>query len=190
MHSDNEYLMLREEIMYNLNAQQKCSTFAITATITIIGFALQSEKTAIPEIFLVPFIVLILSAVKVSNYKTGIEKIVSYLEVKHERNSEFSWETSLGELRRFEAIHENKYKRLARELMETQEFSLMGIVCLVLYIAMFIKSGYADSIARVAGFSILSVLLIIFMVVTSMNYWNLTYKEIKDYIDIWNEILN
>lgn len=63
-----EYLMLREEVQTCLKEQRKLSTFSITAVITIIGFTIQMDDT-IPGLFLLPYIVLLIAAIKECNYR-------------------------------------------------------------------------------------------------------------------------
>ncbi len=60
-----EYLMLREEVQTNLKLQQTWSTLSITSVLTFIGVAYQTKT---PIFYLIPIIVLLLSAVKVRNY--------------------------------------------------------------------------------------------------------------------------
>ena len=63
-----EYLTLRDEVVDSLKVQNNWSTFTISAVITILGIAISLENTVL-ELFLLPFVVLLLASLKVNNYK-------------------------------------------------------------------------------------------------------------------------
>lgn len=186
-HKTNEYLMLREEIMYDLKAQQKCSTFAITATITIIGLALQTTNS-VCEMYLLPYIVLLLSAVKVNNYKTGMQKIVGYMLANLESPDGFYWENSLYILRKNDENNTNTIFKNVRSFLETQEFTFMAVICLILYIIMLIRAKPHFIVLRAIICVAPAVFSIVIIFRVSMNYWNLNVKDVEYFKNTWNQI--
>ncbi len=179
-----EYLMLRDEIVDHLKAQQNWSRFAITATITIIGFASQLPNF-VAEMYLLPLVVLLLSSAKVSNYRSGIQRAVSYMIVKHENPDGFYWETSLNLFRDCSEKHENKVIRKIREIVETQEFSMMALLCLILYIVTLFKATPEHYILRAVLFIIISAITILIICIFSKDYWSFNGKMSEKYEGIW-----
>ncbi len=179
--------MLREEIMYDLKAQQKCSTFAITATITIIGLALQTTNS-VCEMYLLPYIVLLLSAVKVNNYKTGMQKIVGYMLANLESPDGFYWENSLYIFRKNDENNTNTIFKNVRSFLETQEFTFMAVICLILYIIMLIRAKPHFIVLRAIICVTLAVFSIVIIFRVSMNYWNLNAKDVEYFKNTWKQI--
>lgn len=179
-----EYLMLRDEIVDNLKMQQNWSRFAITATITIIGFASQLPNF-VAEMYLLPLIVLLLSSAKVSNYRSGIQRTVSYMIVKHENPDGFYWETSLNLFRACSEKHENKVIRKIREIVETQEFSMMALLCMILYNVTLFMTRPDHLILRAVLFNIISALTILIIYIFSMDYWSFNGKMSQKFESIW-----
>lgn len=95
---EKEYLMLREEVQNCLKEQRNLSTFSITAVITIIGFTIQMDEP-IPDLFLLPYIVLLIAAIKVGNYRQSMVRIVAYMIERHETSDGFQWESCLNSYR-------------------------------------------------------------------------------------------
>ncbi len=184
-----EYLMLRDEIVDNLKMQQNWSRFAITATITIIGFASQLPNF-VTEMYLLPLVVLLLSSAKVSNYRSGIQRAVSYMIVKHENPDEFYWETSLNLFRDCSEKHENKVIRKIREIVETQEFSMMALLCLILYIVTLFKTTPEHYILRAVLFIVISAITILIIYIFSKDYWSFNGKMSEKFEGIWKSVLD
>lgn len=103
-----EYLNLREEIQINLGAQRNFSTFSITTVITIIGIAVTMESPP-PEFYLIPYILLLLSAAKVRNLRNNITLIVGYMIVRIEKPDSFFWENCLYEMQKRKIIQFKQY---------------------------------------------------------------------------------
>ncbi len=220
----NEYLSLREEIQSNLSAQRTLSSFSITFVITVIGLVSQTNKK-IPELYLLPIIVCLLSSVKAHNYKQSISRIAGYMIVRHENISEFYWETCLNKYRK-EYQDKNKFVefnncksnnssfnksknhslvyscfkdfliRLLKAL-ETQEYTLMEIICFILYILakfkIIITAGFSCTIYGlkfpIIPCILLSLLSIILTIFSSHDYWNMNSHQINEYKDIWKKII-
>lgn len=181
-----EYVMLREAIVRQMQEQQKNSTFAITATITLIGFGLQMDSS-IPEFFLLPYIILLLFSLKIHNYKSEIQRTVGYIMCVHEKRDGFYWETALNQYREHGKYnHKNKLIRW----LETQELTLMGIICLVLYVVMFLQSEYHEDLIRMFIFILIASMVLIILAIISVDYWNFKPLNIKDYADDWKRVLN
>ncbi len=184
-----EYLMLREEILHDLSTQQSWSRFAITATITIISFASQLPNF-VPEMYLLPLAVLLIASAKVYNFKGGIQRIVSYMIVNLECRDGFYWETSLNSFRKVSEVDEHKIVKRIQNAIETQEFSIMALLCLILYnITMFMKfPNYF--IYRIVLLNIISIIIILIIFMLSMNYWGFSSGMLKNYEEIWKSASN
>lgn len=155
--------MLREEVQTCLKEQRSLSAFSITAVITIIGFTVQMDNT-IPGLFLLPYIVLLIAAIKECNYRRSMVTIVAYMINQLETADGFQWESSMNKYR----INAGFYKRPKRtsaqvtegitgtkkiieqqeagkrdnprlgdrlsRFLETQEYALMAVICLALFV--------------------------------------------------------
>lgn len=135
--------------------------------------------------YLLPLVVLLLSSAKVSNYRSGIQRTVSYMIVKHENPDGFYWETSLNLFRDCSEKQENKVIRKIREIVETQEFSMMAVLCLILYIVTLFKTTPEHYILRAVLFIIISAITILIICIFSKDYWSFNGKMSEKYEDIW-----
>ncbi len=184
-----EYLMLREEILYDLSAQQSWSKFAITATITIIGFASQLPNF-VPEMYLLPLAVLLIASTKVYNFKGGMQRIVSYMITELECKNEFYWETSLNSYRKVSEGEKEKIVKKIQNVIETQEFSIMALLCLILYNITLSLKFPNYFIYRIVFLNIISIIIILIIFMLSMNYWGFSSVMLKKYKDIWGLVSN
>lgn len=189
----NEYLMLREEVQSNLKMQQTWSTLSITSVLTFIGVAVRTE---IYYFYLIPIIVLLLASVKVKNYKFGITRIVEYMIVRCESPEGFFWETCLKEFRQDmkSKEDENKVKMLADKFfsfLETQEMSLMGVICLLLYSFLPYWTGNAGDYSNITFWVLfaISFICLIIIVFSCSNYWTLNPIDIESSEESWRQII-
>ena len=184
-----EYKMLREEAQDCFRRQQEWSVFSITTVITLVSLAL-NIKDAAPEMFLLPYIVLLIAAVKVHNLREGILRITGYLKSEMESPVGFMWETHLNGFRN---IIEHRMGELGKliSVIQTQEFTILGIACFVLYFMdirknlivfdpPYIQIRYAIGIT-------FSVVFIIFLFLISKNYFTLRSSEINDNVEMWKK---
>lgn len=212
---EKEYLMLREEVHCCLKEQRNLSTFSITAVITIIGFTVQMDSP-IPDLFLLPYIVLIIAAIKEGNYRQSMVRIVAYMIERHENPEGFLWETCLNEYRQKNGIGKRTEKdrkcsgkkccdspfdkkkasigeRLSR-FLDAQEYAAMGIICLILFtiytIPQFIAGIEFTHLLLICGKIIVSVGSTILLVCISKDYCNLDPNLIEKDRGTWREILS
>lgn len=213
---EKEYLMLREEVQCCLKEQRNLSTFSITAVITIIGFTVQMDNP-IPDLFLLPYIVLIIAAIKEGKYRKSMVRIVAYMIERHENPEGFFWETCYYNYRKSrngrgkknaEKHRENETKnsdspsdagkanlgeRLSR-FLETQEYAAMGLVCLILYAIYTIPQLTANieftHVLLICGEIVVSVGSTILLVCISKDYCNLDPSLIESERKTWREILS
>lgn len=181
---EKEYLTLREEIQTELQAQRNLLTFSTTATITLIGFALDKGNDT-PEMFLLPLVVLFLSSVKVRNYKINMTRIASYMMVRCEDKKGFWWEHSLNAWRE-EVVSKRSLREKIVAFFETQEYSLLGILCFGLFVA---KVGTPIP-GKYRFLAILSMVAIGFIIMESTDYWNLNAEKVNNNKEDWIIIFN
>lgn len=212
---EKEYLMLREEVQCCLKEQRNLSTFSITAVITIIGFTVQMDNP-IPDLFLLPYIVLIIAAIKEGNYRQNMVRIVAYMIERHETPEGFLWETCLNDYRQKNGIGKRMEKtpkcsgkeccdspldkekislgeRLSR-FLDTQEYAGMGIICLILFaiytIPQFTAGIELTHLLLICGEIVVSVGSTILLVCISKDYCNLNPDLIESDRETWREILS
>lgn len=212
---EKEYLMLREEVQCCLKEQRNLSTFSITAVITIIGFTVQMDNP-IPDLFLLPYIVLIIAAIKEGNYRQNMVRIVAYMIERHEKPEGFLWETCLNDYRQKNGIGKRTQKaqkrsekkccdspadkkktRLSERLsrfLDTQEYAAMGIICLILFAIYTIPQFTADieltHLLLICSEIAVSIGSTILLVCISKDYCNLDPDLIESNRGTWCEILS
>lgn len=178
-------MTLREEILDSLKMQGNWSTFSITAVITLIGFALNVDKT-IPEMYLLPFAVLVLAASKVSNYKRNITTKAAYMIAWLECEDGIMWETHLNRFREKDAQRRTRVQKILR-ILETQEFTVMGGICIMLFAGiLYLKKLCNTRYFVEMGICIVALVVIILL---STDYWNLNVQEVDDLVDTWSDII-
>ena len=119
-----------------LKTQQAWSTFSIGAVMTFIGVAVSVD---VPEISLLPIILLLLISLKMRNYRESIMNIAAYMIARDESPKGFYWKTSLNRNQKEERRAQSGIARIA-VFLETQELTLMAILCTVLYAVEYIDS--------------------------------------------------
>lgn len=210
-----EYLMLREEVQTCLKEQRNLSTFSITAVITIIGFTIQMDDT-IPGLFLLPYIVLLIAAIKECNYRRTMVTIVAYMISQLETADGFQWESCMNKYRLSIGFYKspkraskqdgikgkNTEKRKSEEkdapklgerlsrFMETQEYALMATICFALFLLYSFPQLVANPkrIDIYAGI-VVSIGMIVLLIFISRDYWNLDPRRIESQQELWHQIL-
>ncbi len=101
--TDEEYKMLRTEILQYLQHYQNIRTFMFTSVTAIFIFLFKSEVKE-PLVYLVPLLVVIPAYLSAVNYWLCVTVDSAYLMVFHEEqeDSNFHWETRLT---RFSNVH-------------------------------------------------------------------------------------
>lgn len=213
---EKEYLMLREEVQCCLKEQRNLSTFSITAVITIVGFTVQMDNP-IPDLFLLPYIVLIIAAIKEGKYRQSMVRIVAYMIERLEKPEGFFWETCYYNYRKGRngggkeneekqgennttdsdnpANDENaRFGERLSHFLETQEYAAMGIVCLILFAIYTIPQFTADieltHLLLICGEVVVSIGSTILLVCISKDYCNLNPDAIEDDRATWRKILS
>lgn len=86
-----EYNSLREEVLQKIQLHNTILMFAITSSITIFVLAF---TTKIPEMFLLPLVVVVPATWKAAYYKVSIIKLGTYISTFIEsRSFDLKWET-------------------------------------------------------------------------------------------------
>ena len=206
-----EYQSLRDEIQTSLSEQRTLSTFTITLVVTVIGLVSQMNPI-ISELYLLLIIVCLLSSVKARNFKMSISRIAAYMIVRLEKKDGFYWETALNIYR---ADNDNKDNnemepdkqrkntprmilavdalfRKILTMLETQEYTFMGTICVGLFFYTKIRIDRAqvqDIIWEMILCGILSIVVIALIAYTSNDYWNMDAEQIRNYEKTWSAIL-
>ncbi len=178
-----EYLALRDEVQRNLAAQKEWSIFTITITVTILGFAINAEDGYSAELCLLPFIILVTAATKMRNYKSSISKIVAYMMVRHESPDGFFWETCLNKYR----AKQSKFVSIIG-VLETQEFFLTGLLCMLLSIHYSAGQCELFGINKIVIY-FLACILLLYIILVTQNYWNMEPTEVEDEYEKWKSII-
>lgn len=182
---EQEYLTLREEIQTNLKAQQSWSTFSIGAVLTFVGVALAWET---PEIYLLPIILLLFISLKMRNYRQSIMNISAYMIARDEAHDGFYWETCLNRQRKERQSEYKSFMMKITDVLETQELTLMGSLCAVLYVAELYFSDRSIE-AEIVILVILALACIILTGIFSKDYWDMDPAVVDKKIEEWKEII-
>lgn len=181
-----EYAMLREEIMETMKYQNSLSAFVATILCTYIGVVI-ALKHPDPCLYLLPFIVLVPAALKVSDYRERVAYLASYQIVFLEGEDSFLWET-----RYHKFATERKPSCLSRcqDALETLEFCLWGILCYVLFLCQYeFSCPFPISLNTVRDAVLLCLPFIFICIITrsSFNYWNFRSAIQKD-VERWRSL--
>lgn len=184
MNENDEYKMLREEIMENMKTQQQLSTSALGLTVgvlTLVG----SFNAVNSYLFLLPLLLLLPSAVKIKELRDGIMTLSGYLIARHESKSNNPyWEATLNQYRR--KYSKNRSKVMI--ILECGEFAISGIICAALYINASIDRILSlDPIPII--FCCISFLAIFFLFYLTFDYQNMDFSQIEEKIKRWEDIL-
>lgn len=185
-----EYLMLREESQSCFRRQQEWSTFSIMAVITLLGIAMNLENQ-IPEFYLLPYIVLIIASAKVHNLRESILNIAGYMIAFEESEEGFYWETALNSFRKTNFSNNWKRKMQNRlvNFFETQEFTFMGIICLLLFLRTVLIENSLGHILHLVEL-LFSMLAICFISTISQNYFTFGSEEVNNRKRLWDNNQN
>lgn len=126
---EEEYKMLREEIMECMKNQNELSTFVSTTICAFIGVVIALDHPN-PFLYLIPFVILLPASFKEANYQRRVAYLASYMIVFLENKDNFLWETRYHH---FSSINPTRGQKL-RAMLETFEFPLFGILCFILFL--------------------------------------------------------
>lgn len=180
-----EYEMVRGEVIEALKWQNSWSTFAVTAVITLLGFAIERKNTL--ELYLLPFVVLLLVSLKVNNLKCTTTVKVGYLITRLESADGFLWESCLNKYRSQEKANETRIQKML-ELFETQEFTVLGLICLTMFGAAVYFQGLPMN-PRYGVEIVACLICLVIICAISTDYWNINYKEVEDMKNIWGRLI-
>lgn len=123
----DEYMMLREEMMFNQKRQDSITQFTYTTTVAIWAAALTVNNAWI--VYSSLFITLLMS-MRISDCRRSIAFLAGYMKVALEPDLDFQWETNSYEY----------YKKHDRTIMEwflyvgsKLDFAILSIVSSVLF---------------------------------------------------------
>jgi hypothetical protein len=139
--NNDEYMMLRDEIIKRIDSQNNLSTFIITSVITLfgIGFALDH---VISYFFLLPFMILLPMSAKQNKDGRHISYMVSYMIVFFESTHDFAiqWESNTYLLRisTNDEISNSLSNKIIR-FISTFEFALLSLVSYTLFLCFYFK---------------------------------------------------
>lgn len=132
MSQDTEYASLREEILQLSARQFNTTTFAITATVLLIGYGIESDNNK-SLILIVPLIILAFAGFQMVSQAYATMRIATYIYCFIEpRNENYNWETYMRAYRA-EVTHDPIFSRLSWPSYQTLLVAV-GWFCVILSI--------------------------------------------------------
>ena len=180
-----EYLTLRDEVVDALKIQNNWSTFTISAVITLLGIAIGLENKVL-ELFLLPYVVIFTVSLKVNNFKRNVTVKVGYMITRLESADGFLWESCLNRYRALEKIKRTRVQKLII-FLETQEFTILSLVCMVFFLAVLHSQKMYEPRYVIEFLVCIPVLIVI--ILTSTDYWNINYEEVDGSLRMWEELV-
>ena len=180
-----EYLTLRDEVVDALKIQNNWSTFTISAVITLLGIAIGLENKVL-ELFLLPYVVIFTVSLKVNNFKRNVTVKVGYMITRLESADGFLWESCLNRYRALEKIKRTRVQKLI-VFLETQEFTILSLVCMVFFLAVLHSQKMYEPRYVIEFLVCIPVLIVI--ILTSTDYWNINYEEVNGSLRMWEELV-
>lgn len=180
-----EYLTLRDEVVDALKIQNNWSTFTISAVITLLGIAIGLENKVL-ELFLLPYVVIFTVSLKVNNFKRNVTVKVGYMITRLESADGFLWESCLNRYRALEKIKRTRVQKLII-FLETQEFTILSLVCMVFFLAVLHSQKMYEPRYVIEFLVCIPVLIVI--ILTSTDYWNINYEEVNGSLRMWEELV-
>lgn len=180
-----EYLTLRDEVVDALKVQNSWSTFTISAVITLLGIAIGLENKVL-ELFLLPYVVIFTVSLKVNNFKRNVTVKVGYMITRLESADGFLWESCLNRYRALEKIKRTRVQKLII-FLETQEFTILSLVCMVFFLAVLHSQKMYEPRYVIEFLVCIPVLIVI--ILTSTDYWNINYEEVNGSLRMWEELV-
>ena len=180
-----EYLTLRDEVVDALKVQNSWSTFTISAVITLLGIAIGLENKVL-ELFLLPYVVIFTVSLKVNNFKRNVTVKVGYMITRLESADGFLWESCLNRYRALEKIRRTRVQKLI-VFLETQEFTILSLVCMVFFLAVLHSQKMYEPRYVIEFLVCIPVLIVI--ILTSTDYWNINYEEVDGSLRMWEELV-
>ena len=180
-----EYLTLRDEVVDALKIQNNWSTFTISAVITLLGIAIGLENK-VQELFLLPYVVIFTVSLKVNNFKRNVTVKVGYMITRLESADGFLWESCLNRYRALEKIKRTRVQKLII-FLETQEFTILSLVCMVFFLAVLHSQKMYEPRYVIEFLVCIPVLIVI--ILTSTDYWNINYEEVNGSLRMWEELV-
>lgn len=180
-----EYLTLRDEVVDALKVQNSWSTFTTSAVITLLGIAIGLENKVL-ELFLLPFVVLFPASLKVNNFKRNVTVKVGDMITRLESADGFLWESCLNRYRALKKIRRTRVQKLI-VFLETQEFTILSLVCMVFFLAVLHSQKMYEPRYVIEFLVCIPVLIVI--ILTSTDYWNINYEEVNGSLRMWEELV-
>ena len=180
MNNDQEYLMLRAEILQYLQHYQSIRVFMYTSCAAIFVFLFQRE-TREPLMFLLPLLVIIPAYLSAANYWLCVTVDSAYLVVFHEeQGSSFQWERNHDQF----SVASNCVGRMFSYLVmniQPLAYILATLVCFAIYgYFLYNKRPYISGIEIIIGICCIVFCLCIFGFIR--------VKDKSVYIKQWREI--
>lgn len=130
MPETTELESLRDEILQLSGRRLNATTFAITVTVGIIGFGLQSQSHK-SLIMLIPLIILFFAGIQMASLYHSTVRIATYIRKFIEpKNENLHWETFMHAYR----THVAEYPKLSRLSWPAYQIVLVGVgwICVIL----------------------------------------------------------
>ncbi len=135
MNRNDEYLMLREEILKSSEAVKTYRTLLYTIVVAILAFAFDKNN---PWLFLLPFAAILPLYLLAMHQVDSTLRIGAYIYVFLEPITNIKWETNLY---RYDTLHENQYSTKKTSI---EPYVVVSFCCIALSIANLNYSNIGD----------------------------------------------
>lgn len=98
----------------------------------------------------------------------------------------FLWESCLNRYRALEKIKRTRVQKLI-VFLETQEFTILSLVCMVFFLAVLHSQKMYEPRYVIEFLVCIPVLIVI--ILTSTDYWNINYEEVDGSLRMWEELV-
>ena len=98
----------------------------------------------------------------------------------------FLWESCLNRYRALEKIKRTRVQKLII-FLETQEFTILSLVCMVFFLAVLHSQKMYEPRYVIEFLVCIPVLIVI--ILTSTDYWNINYEEVNSSLRMWEELV-
>lgn len=182
MNRKDEYLMLKKEIDWRLQAVDNLGIFMYTVFATIIGFALSMDMV---ELLLLPYVIIVPVVLKVANHKYSVGYIAGYLcEILEDNNEFFQWETLH---KRYYHVNNRRNREKVIYYGSSFEYILMSVLTAILFWAKYHALNIEFTTLQIHLYIFLQLGIIIFVSYITFSYMN--FQKFKsDLFENWSRV--
>ncbi|WP_172135177.1 hypothetical protein [Adlercreutzia sp. ZJ473] len=176
-----EYGSLREEALQKVQLHNTILMFAVTSNIAVFALAF---TTKVPEMFLLPLVVVVPATWKAVYYKMGMIKLGTYVSVFIEPGDpDLGWETRAGGLSIYGVGA--RWAPLCAGFGKYLDLPMVGVSSIVLYVWGLGGSWSAASVAFLVAAALLLVMLLLGILAMhevgrSRESWRRSWQDVRE----------